>query len=215
MNSRSEPSDSLSHKPAVKRHAMPVLGALLFLVALTVLVFPISARAIYESQTLQGNPHSNADAALKQKTQNSKLKTQNSLLPSPPAGNKLGLPYETAPQPQPKSPERQGGPDAYGYIFDDDTEPGGPVYSWIPGADANRVSDSAWATVRNVYTTTARDDGVVTTTLPFSFNLYGTQYTQMHISTNGNLHFAAPNDWYPGQAGQCLPYNSPNGYVPL
>jgi hypothetical protein len=51
----------------------------------------------------------------------------------------------------------------------------------------------------------ALDDGVVTTTLPFQFNYYGTNYTTLHIGTNGNVHFGPPNDYYPTASAQCLP----------
>src|SRR5688500_3349621 len=98
--------------------------------------------------------------------------------------------------PQQHSPQREGGPDAFGYIFADNRDPGGPVYSWVPGV--NRVEDDEW--VDN------NDDGVITTTLPFSFTLYGTRYITMYISTNGNVHFVSPNESYPGFAGfPCLP----------
>jgi N-acetylneuraminic acid mutarotase len=52
----------------------------------------------------------------------------------------------------------------------------------------------------------------VSYTLPFNFNFYGTSYNVIHISTNGNLHFGAPNDYWPGASGACLPSSSP--YVP-
>src|SRR5690349_17036010 len=29
------------------------------------------------------------------------------------------------------APLRQGGPDAFGYVYDDSTDPGGPNFSWI------------------------------------------------------------------------------------
>jgi N-acetylneuraminic acid mutarotase len=52
----------------------------------------------------------------------------------------------------------------------------------------------------------------VTYTLPFYFNYYGTNYNVVHISTNGNLHFGPPNDYWPGASGDCVPSSSP--YVP-
>ena len=52
----------------------------------------------------------------------------------------------------------------------------------------------------------------MTYTLPFVFNFYGTTYSTVHISTNGNVHFGAPNDYWPGKSNLCVPANSP--YVP-
>ena len=122
-------------------------------------------------------------------------------------------PYETAPDSQRHSPDREGGPDTYGYVFADERDPGGPIYTWRPGI--TRVADSDWRRVRTVQQTDPLDDGVVTTTLPFGFDFYGNSYTTLRISTNGNVHFGAPNDWYPTGGPPpypCLPSSSQ--YVP-
>src|SRR5439155_27373306 len=88
-------------------------------------------------------------------------------------------------------------------------DPGGPHYTWQPGSQ--HIDDSAWQTISGdgglPY-----DDGVVSYTLPFIFNFYGTNYTVVHISTNGNLHFGAPNDYWPRASNACLPSSNP--YVP-
>jgi hypothetical protein len=130
------------------------------------------------------------------------------------SGPSRAMPFETAPEPQvyPRggAPEREGGPDQYGYVFSDNRDPGGPSYSWRTANQ--RVADSAWTLVRGVQTTEPWDDGVVTNTLPFAFNLYGVNYTQVHIATNGNVHFGAPNDYWPQASGECIPSTSP--YVP-
>ncbi|MFL5735278.1 MAG: S-layer homology domain-containing protein, partial [Chloroflexia bacterium] len=118
--------------------------------------------------------------------------------------------YGTPAQPERHEPRRHGGPDDYGYVFDDEAEPGGPVYLWVTAT--NRIADAAWERARTVSATTTLDDGVMTTTLPFQFNFYSTEYAQLHISTNGNVHFGAPNDWYPDMSAACLPSTSP--YVP-
>ncbi len=126
-------------------------------------------------------------------------------------------PYDTGPaasggeQAVQAVPDRTGGPDAYGYVFADDRDPGGPPYSWQPAT--NRIADNAWVLVRSEQQTDPWDDGVVTTTLPFVFNFYGVGYTTLHIATNGNAHFGPPNDWWPQAGGQpCLP--STSRYVP-
>ncbi len=51
--------------------------------------------------------------------------------------------------------------------------------------------------------TNPRDDGVVTTTLPFSFHFYGNNYNQIHLGTNGLAFFSAPN-W--SESGGLIPY---------
>ena len=117
------------------------------------------------------------------------------------------MPFETAPEPEANpragSPDREGGPDAYGYVFSDNRDPGGPSYTWRTATQ--RVSDTAWTLDRTVPTTVPWDDGVVTNTLPFAFNLYGVNYTQLRIATNGNVHFGPPNDWWPQAGSACLP----------
>jgi N-acetylneuraminic acid mutarotase len=109
-------------------------------------------------------------------------------------------------------PNRTGGPDEYGYVFADDRDPGGPPpvteSNWQPGV--TRVADDAWVSVRGGVN--PLDDGVVTATLPFSFTLYGIRYGALHIGTNGNAHFGAPNDYYPAASDDCLPSSSP--FVP-
>ncbi len=108
------------------------------------------------------------------------------------------------------SPNIEGGPDSYGYTFSDTRDPGGPPYNYIEGT--TRVADSAWTAIRTSETTSPLDDGVVTTTIPFAFNYYGTNYTSVHVSTNGNIHFGSPNDYWPQRSNQCLP--STSIYVP-
>jgi N-acetylneuraminic acid mutarotase len=113
----------------------------------------------------------------------------------------------------PKStiPDRTGGPDEYGYVFADDRDPGGPPpvtdANWQPGV--NRVEDDAWVSLSG---STPLDDGIITTTLPFSFTLYGVNYGALHIGTNGNVHFGPPNNEYP-RNGSCLP--SASQLVPM
>ncbi len=121
-------------------------------------------------------------------------------------------PYETGDHPQPDRtyPDRQGGPDEFGYVFSDDRDPGGPVYNWVEATQ--RIGDGAWTLVRTGDPTYPYDDGVVTYTLPFVFNFYGVNYTQAHVSTNGNVHFGLPNDYWPGKSFECVP--SISQYVP-
>jgi len=66
-----------------------------------------------------------------------------------------------------------GGPDAFGYTFIDSNS-GGPAYNWIEisGTGTQVLASS--------------DDGeVYNIPLGFVFNYYGTDYSQLNISTNG------------------------------
>lgn len=114
--------------------------------------------------------------------------------------------YSDAPQPKRFDPSMTGGPDAGGYVYADNRDAGGPVYDYRVPVNSARVADSEWQQVGQT-TYSALDDGVVTRTLPFPFTFYGTSYTQVHISTNGNIHFGAPNASFPGNSS-CLPSNS-------
>ena len=88
-------------------------------------------------------------------------------------------------------PQRSGGPDAYGYTYDDSSEPGGPLFNWI-------------AATQVISALHGGDDVTTTITLPFPINFYGATYNNTVVSTNGNLHMFAggANDFSPPN---CLP----------
>src|SRR4051794_31988099 len=169
------------HKPRFR--AGPFAVVLFFLAVFALAAIPLSAHGL---QPLQVSS-----------------KEVSKQLPVAPEGARLGLPYESRPAPQRHAPQNSGGPDAFGYVFDDDGA--GVTISWTQGV--NRIPDNYWQRTRVLSSTDTLDDGVMTTTLPFAFNYYGTPYRQIHISTNGDVHFGVPNDWYPEQSGACLPYS--------
>ncbi|MDQ5825292.1 MAG: S-layer homology domain-containing protein [Chloroflexota bacterium] len=112
---------------------------------------------------------------------------------------------------EPAAPNMEGGPDAFGYTFADNRDPGGPVYNFVGGN--TKIADSAWLTPTSIPNSGGPlDDGIYTYNLPFSFNFYGALYNQVRISTNGNVHFGDANAWYPGNSGACVPSN--NQYTP-
>ncbi|HYP20170.1 MAG TPA: S-layer homology domain-containing protein [Chloroflexia bacterium] len=128
---------------------------------------------------------------------------------TPPSGSMPVSAYSDAAGPagvEPASPDVEGGPDAFGYTFADERDPGGPVYNYRPGV--TRIADTEWLD-NNLVADSAGplDDGVVTKTLPFPFTFYGTTYTQVKISTNGNLHFGQATEWPPVHDGirECIP----------
>lgn len=80
----------------------------------------------------------------------------------------------------PSAPETtlgSGGPDAYGYIFKDSNEPGGPIYNF----------EDISTTGASIYLT----DDDVSAALPIGFdmNYYGAVYTQTYVSSNGWISF--------------------------
>lgn len=97
-------------------------------------------------------------------------------------------------EPDKNSPDRNrgrdqldasGGPDGFGYRWRDSNEPGGPAYNWVElAAVGTRLSFTA-------------DDQTLPVALPWAFPFYGTGYTSLHVSSNGNLQFgASPNTAY-------------------
>lgn len=66
----------------------------------------------------------------------------------------------------------QGGPDAFGYGYIDDAEPGGPAFSY------NDISGTGTQV-------TSGDDSSTTVALPFPVALYGSTVNTLGVSTNG------------------------------
>ncbi|MAT97187.1 MAG: hypothetical protein CL608_08595 [Anaerolineaceae bacterium] len=68
------------------------------------------------------------------------------------------------------------GPDLYGYTCDS-----GTAFAYIDATTDTRLYS---------------DDGVTTLDLPFPFTFYGTTYTQLQASSNGNLQFGSGNAYF-------------------
>jgi hypothetical protein len=87
-------------------------------------------------------------------------------------------------------PESTGGPDPFGYTFIDSAEPTGPTYVWYDisgtGTDMGLTDDSHFYPIA----------------LPFTFDFYGTGYTNIAVGSNGVVYF---EDTYLGLANTCLP----------
>jgi hypothetical protein len=72
-----------------------------------------------------------------------------------------------------------GGPDAFGYVWIDSDEPGGPTYSWVD------------ITTRGTQLALT-DDSNLPITMPFSFDFYGNSFSgQMHVCSNGWASFTS------------------------
>ena len=75
-----------------------------------------------------------------------------------------------------------GGPDAYGYIWKDSDEPGGPVYQWTD------------ITSTGIYVTGLGDDNVVGPyILSTNFNYYWYQVKKVWVGSNGYISFGNNN----------------------
>jgi hypothetical protein len=72
--------------------------------------------------------------------------------------------------------------DTFGHTCSD-----GVPFEWMPG---------------DVLSPLVGDDVTLTIPLPFTFNFYGTNYTNVTVSTNGNAHFGPPDSSY---VSVCLP----------
>lgn len=69
-----------------------------------------------------------------------------------------------------------GGPDAFGYSWMDSNEPGGPSYDWVDISATGTAIAGA-------------DDAVTLADIGFAFDFYGTEFSEVNISTNGFLTF--------------------------
>jgi YVTN family beta-propeller protein len=97
-----------------------------------------------------------------------------------------------------------GGPDQFGYTFKDSNEPGGPVYAW-DDISASGVIVTGW---------TSYDDGYAgPIPIGFSFNYYGTDYTDLYIGTNGFVSFGRGYGTIPG--GTLPQTSNPNNDIAL
>ncbi len=91
-----------------------------------------------------------------------------------------------------------GGPDAFGYIWKDSNEPGGPEYAWH--SNLGRVINSFAPDY---------DDGFSDAIeLPFSFPFYGVEYNEIYINTNGYISFIP--DQEPLWSNRILPDETAN-----
>ena len=81
----------------------------------------------------------------------------------------------------------------------------GPAIALCPGPDLYGYSCTSGAGFAyidaTIDTQLYQDDGITTLALPFPFTFYGTTYTEVHLSSNGNLQFGNNNPTY---LNQCM-----------
>ncbi len=77
-----------------------------------------------------------------------------------------------------------GGPDAYGYVWKDSNEPGGPVYNWIDistiGLPITGLADDNSAPMQY--------------NIGFNFHYYWSDYTKVKVGSNGWVSFDNPSN---------------------
>jgi uncharacterized repeat protein (TIGR01451 family) len=76
------------------------------------------------------------------------------------------------------------GPDSFGYTYKDSDDTGGPTYEWIEIAPPAGGSGSEITAL-----TGQAQSHSWPIPLPFAFNYYGTDYTQLAVNSNGTLNF--------------------------
>ncbi len=69
-----------------------------------------------------------------------------------------------------------GGPDFYGYRWEDSNDPGGPAFAWIDASGGTGVA-------------LANDDFIAGVPLAFSFRYYGWVFNEIGVGSNGWLSF--------------------------
>ncbi len=75
-----------------------------------------------------------------------------------------------------------GGPDAFGYVWVDSDEPGGPTFDWVD------IS----LTGTDIIGVMSDDTAVGPYNIGFNFPYYGNTYTQLYVGDNGIIGFALP-----------------------
>lgn len=99
-------------------------------------------------------------------------------------------------------PAASGGPDAFGYVFRDSTEVGGPRYEWV------EIAAPAGGSGTQITSLDGVDDGYFwSIALPFDFDFYYASYRQLAVASNGTVYF---RDAYLGYGNQSIP--SANSY---
>ena len=86
---------------------------------------------------------------------------------------------------EPASPNGQGGPDAFGYVWIDSDEPGGPTYNFV---DIRGVGTQI--------TGLADDTNLGPFAIGFSFPFYENSYTQFRICSNGFMSFTSTSSTF-------------------
>lgn len=95
--------------------------------------------------------------------------------------------------------DNRGGPDEFGYSFVDNQGGDTATYDWI---ELRGDGSATWLTFGS------HDDAVQSIPIGFTFPIYGNNYENVTVSTNGNLQFATTSTTF---GNSCLPAVAFNG----
>jgi len=97
----------------------------------------------------------------------------------------------------------QGGKDNYGYMWTDSKSPteNSIEYDWIDVKDGTSIFPDV----------TNNLDAYMPVSLPFNFTFYGTQYSQIWVSSNGFISFTDPGSSFP--ENDTIPSASAPNYI--
>ncbi|MCB9101038.1 MAG: S8 family serine peptidase [Anaerolineales bacterium] len=104
------------------------------------------------------------------------------------AGQRYNRPEEKNPEAEPSheaaAEPTDSNPDPFGYSYTDSNDGAGPSYDWI------EIAPPAGGSGIEITQLTGVDDGYAwPVSLPFPFNFYGTDYTEIAIASNGTIYF--------------------------
>ncbi|HEY3296534.1 MAG TPA: T9SS type A sorting domain-containing protein [bacterium] len=98
--------------------------------------------------------------------------------------------------------DNQGGPDGFGYAFNDNVAPDTATYNWIELCGDPNATDGPTG-----------DDATAPATIGFTFSFYGTNYTTCNVTTNGLITFGGTNTAFsasdPATTTATYPYIAP------
>ena len=78
--------------------------------------------------------------------------------------------------------QTSGGPDGYGYTWEDSNNPNGPIYSWIDIEDIDNLVNGLG------------DDNIIGSFPIASFNYYWYTVSALSIGSNGYISFSNPQN---------------------
>lgn len=107
-----------------------------------------------------------------------------------------------------------GGPDLFGYVYNDSRLSGGPVYNWFEIAPPEGGAGTPFNNFRDQHGDPEDDDGFQSLLLPYPFNFYGIDYNRIYVTINGAIYFTNINMDYDNVALPATPFNNAGWGIP-
>ncbi len=111
-------------------------------------------------------------------------------------------------------PPSSGGPDLFGYVYNDSRLSGGPAYNWFEIAPPEGGAGTPFNNFRDEGGVARIDDGFQSLLLPYPFNFYGIDYNRIYVTINGAIYFTNINMDYDNVALPATPYNDEGWGIP-